>query len=147
MSICSLPQPYQTSLGCLQLLAATIAHHHKSVWFWHSHVLVQLCHNRQTSKLHHLVECASVVGHYCMVVCRCLHSKILQLWHGLWQCCMTWVWILQPEVAHVGLYKEDLVAKGIRFDTYTRHLKDVDRAMLDGETEGAYTQPHMLSSS
>jgi pyruvate/2-oxoglutarate dehydrogenase complex dihydrolipoamide dehydrogenase (E3) component len=44
---------------------------------------------------------------------------------------------LQPEVAHVGLYQDDLTAKGIKFDTYTRHLKDVDRAMLDGETEGA----------
>ncbi len=43
---------------------------------------------------------------------------------------------LQPEVAHVGLYQDDLTAKGIKFDTYTRHLKDVDRAMLDGETEG-----------
>ncbi len=44
---------------------------------------------------------------------------------------------LQPEVAHVGLYQDDLTAKGIKFDTYTRHLKDVDRAMLDGETDGA----------
>ena len=44
---------------------------------------------------------------------------------------------LQPEVAHVGLYQDGLTAKGIKFDTYTRHLKDVDRAMLDGETDGA----------
>jgi len=44
---------------------------------------------------------------------------------------------LQPEVAHVGLYQDDLTAKGIKLDTYTRHLKDVDRAMLDGETDGA----------
>ena len=44
---------------------------------------------------------------------------------------------LQPEVAHVGLYPNDLTAKGIKFDSYTRHLKDVDRAMLDGETDGA----------
>ncbi|DBA75079.1 hypothetical protein WJX77_002883 [Trebouxia sp. C0004] len=38
------------------------------------------------------------------------------------------------EVAHVGLYQDDLTAKGIKFDTFTRQLKDVDRAVLDGET-------------
>ncbi|KAL0045266.1 hypothetical protein WJX82_002237 [Trebouxia sp. C0006] len=47
-----------------------------------------------------------------------------------------WTTFTQPEVAHVGLYQDDLTAKGIKFDTYTRHLKDVDRAMLDGETDG-----------
>ena len=36
----------------------------------------------------------------------------------------------------MGLYQEDLKAKGMKFDTYTRELKDVDRALLDGETEG-----------
>lgn len=46
--------------------------------------------------------------------------------------------MVQPEVAHVGLYQDELTAKGIKFDTYTRELKDVDRAILDGETEGQH---------
>ncbi|KAA6418572.1 MAG: mercuric reductase [Trebouxia sp. A1-2] len=46
------------------------------------------------------------------------------------------VCLQQPEVAHVGLYQDDLTTKGIKFDTYTRQLKDVDRALLDGETDG-----------
>ena len=48
----------------------------------------------------------------------------------------------------MGLYKEDLTAKGIKFDTYTRELKDVDRAMLDGETEGEmHLTPTIVCSS
>ncbi|KAL0034130.1 hypothetical protein WJX79_010751 [Trebouxia sp. C0005] len=47
-----------------------------------------------------------------------------------------WTTFTQPEVAHVGLYQDDLTTKGIKFDTYTRQLKDVDRALLDGETDG-----------
>jgi pyruvate/2-oxoglutarate dehydrogenase complex dihydrolipoamide dehydrogenase (E3) component len=47
-----------------------------------------------------------------------------------------WATFTEPEVAHVGLYEADLHAKSIPFDTYTKYFKDVDRAILDGDTEG-----------
>lgn len=47
-----------------------------------------------------------------------------------------WCTYTDPEIAHVGLYEKDLNAKGIPFDTFIRELKDVDRAILDGEVNG-----------
>lgn len=47
-----------------------------------------------------------------------------------------WATYTAPEVAHVGLYERDLEARGIAFATYTRELADVDRAILEDDTEG-----------
>ena len=47
-----------------------------------------------------------------------------------------WATYTSPEVAHVGLYATDANEKGIAVDTYTVELSKVDRAILDGETEG-----------
>jgi pyruvate/2-oxoglutarate dehydrogenase complex dihydrolipoamide dehydrogenase (E3) component len=41
-----------------------------------------------------------------------------------------------PEVAHVGRNARDARAAGIEVDTFTIELKDVDRAVLDGSSEG-----------
>jgi pyruvate/2-oxoglutarate dehydrogenase complex dihydrolipoamide dehydrogenase (E3) component len=41
-----------------------------------------------------------------------------------------------PEVAHVGLTAEDAQARGRRIRTFVQELADVDRARLDGETDG-----------
>jgi pyruvate/2-oxoglutarate dehydrogenase complex dihydrolipoamide dehydrogenase (E3) component len=41
-----------------------------------------------------------------------------------------------PEVAHVGLTAEDAQARGRRVRTFVQELADVDRARLDGETDG-----------
>ena len=49
---------------------------------------------------------------------------------------VSWATYTEPEVAHVGLYERDLEARGIAFATYTRELADVDRAILEGDTEG-----------
>ena len=49
---------------------------------------------------------------------------------------------MQPEVAHVGLYGSDLEAQNIKYDTFMLPLKDVDRAILDGETEGRISCMH-----
>ncbi|MEM6692206.1 MAG: FAD-containing oxidoreductase, partial [Planctomycetota bacterium] len=38
--------------------------------------------------------------------------------------------------AHVGLYEKDLIEQGIEFATFQRDLADVDRAILEGDTEG-----------
>jgi pyruvate/2-oxoglutarate dehydrogenase complex dihydrolipoamide dehydrogenase (E3) component len=47
-----------------------------------------------------------------------------------------WATYTSPEIAHVGLYEKDAQAKGIEVDTFTQELSKVDRAILDGETEG-----------
>ncbi len=47
-----------------------------------------------------------------------------------------WATYTSPEIAHVGLYEKDAKAQGIGVDTFTQELSRVDRAILDGETEG-----------
>lgn len=47
-----------------------------------------------------------------------------------------WATYTEPEVAHVGLYERDLQQRRIEFLTFTRELADVDRGIVDGETEG-----------
>lgn len=47
-----------------------------------------------------------------------------------------WATYTSPELAHVGLSAEDASQQGIEIDTYTVQLSDVDRAILEGESEG-----------
>jgi pyruvate/2-oxoglutarate dehydrogenase complex dihydrolipoamide dehydrogenase (E3) component len=47
-----------------------------------------------------------------------------------------WATYTEPEVAHVGLYEKDLEDQNIDFATFTREFEDVDRSIVDGETEG-----------
>ena len=47
-----------------------------------------------------------------------------------------WCTYTDPEIAHVGMYEKDAIGKGIEVVTLTVPLSDVDRAVLDGETEG-----------
>jgi pyruvate/2-oxoglutarate dehydrogenase complex dihydrolipoamide dehydrogenase (E3) component len=47
-----------------------------------------------------------------------------------------WCTYTDPEVAHVGLNARDAEKAGIEVTALTVELKDVDRAILDGETEG-----------
>ena len=47
-----------------------------------------------------------------------------------------WATYTSPEIAHVGLYEKEAAAKGIEVDTFTTEMSKVDRAILDGETEG-----------
>lgn len=47
-----------------------------------------------------------------------------------------WCTYTSPEVAHVGLSEKDAKELGLEIDTFTQELSRVDRAVLDGETEG-----------
>ena len=47
-----------------------------------------------------------------------------------------WATYTDPEVAHVGLYEKDLVERNIAFATFKREFADVDRGIVDGETDG-----------
>lgn len=47
-----------------------------------------------------------------------------------------WCTYTQPEIAHVGLYDKQAREQGIEIDTFTRELRQVDRAILEGHTDG-----------
>jgi pyruvate/2-oxoglutarate dehydrogenase complex dihydrolipoamide dehydrogenase (E3) component len=47
-----------------------------------------------------------------------------------------WCTYTDPEVAHVGMYEQEAKARGFDVQTLTVPFSDVDRALLDNETEG-----------
>jgi len=47
-----------------------------------------------------------------------------------------WCTYTSPEVAHVGINPHEAADKGIELSTFTQPLSGVDRAILDGETDG-----------
>ncbi len=47
-----------------------------------------------------------------------------------------WCTYTDPEIAHVGMYEHEAREAGFAVTTLTVPLSDVDRAVLDGETEG-----------
>ena len=57
-----------------------------------------------------------------------------------------WCTYTDPEVAHVGMYEQDARDKGLDVLTLTVPLADVDRALLDGETEG-FARVHLKKGS
>jgi len=57
-----------------------------------------------------------------------------------------WCSYTEPEIAHVGLYENQAKERGIAVDTFTRELKDVDRAILEGRTIG-FVRVHVKKGS
>jgi pyruvate/2-oxoglutarate dehydrogenase complex dihydrolipoamide dehydrogenase (E3) component len=49
---------------------------------------------------------------------------------------MPWCTYTSPEVAHVGLYEGEARERGLPVRTFVQELREVDRAVLDGEAEG-----------
>ena len=49
---------------------------------------------------------------------------------------MPWATYTDPEIAHVGMYERDAESQGVAINTYMRELKEVDRALADGEENG-----------
>eukprot|EP00975_Prorocentrum_lima_P004960 1079003-Prorocentrum_lima.AAC.1 len=47
-----------------------------------------------------------------------------------------WCTYTEPEVAHVGVYAHELEARGEECDTYTANFGHLDRAILEGATDG-----------
>jgi len=47
-----------------------------------------------------------------------------------------WCTYTDPEIAHVGLYERGAARRGIEVETFLRSLKEVDRALADGEEDG-----------
>jgi len=44
-----------------------------------------------------------------------------------------WATYTKPELAHVGLYEEDMKKRNLEYDVFEKHFEDVDRAILDGD--------------
>ncbi|KAB0665013.1 mercuric reductase [Oryzomonas japonica] len=57
-----------------------------------------------------------------------------------------WCTYTDPEIAHVGLYERDARERGIPVSTLTVPLTEVDRAVLDGDTEG-FARVHLRTGS
>ena len=49
---------------------------------------------------------------------------------------MPWATYTDPEIAHVGMYERDAERQGVAIDTFVRELREVDRALADGEEDG-----------
>ena len=47
-----------------------------------------------------------------------------------------WATYTSPELAHVGISAVDAEREGIAVDTYTQAMNEVDRAILEGDTDG-----------
>ena len=47
-----------------------------------------------------------------------------------------WCTYTDPEIAHVGLYEHEAKEKGIAVQAFSQELREVDRAVLDGEEDG-----------
>lgn len=57
-----------------------------------------------------------------------------------------WCTYTSPELAHVGLTARQAEEKGIEIDTFTQEMSGVDRAILEGETEG-FVRVHVRKGS
>jgi len=57
-----------------------------------------------------------------------------------------WCTYTSPEIAHVGLYQHQAKDEGFQVDTYVQELAEVDRAVLDGQTEG-FVKIHVIAGS
>jgi pyruvate/2-oxoglutarate dehydrogenase complex dihydrolipoamide dehydrogenase (E3) component len=57
-----------------------------------------------------------------------------------------WCTYTDPEVAHVGLSERSAKEQGIAIQTFTQRFAHVDRAVLDGETEG-FVKVHVRTGS
>ena len=57
-----------------------------------------------------------------------------------------WTTYTDPEIAHVGLYEKEAHAQGLKVQTLTVPLSEIDRAVLDGEPEG-FARLHVEAGS
>jgi|SRR5579885_381780 len=57
-----------------------------------------------------------------------------------------WCTYTDPEIAHVGLSEAEARARGIAVTTFVQEMSEVDRAVLDGETEG-FLKVHVRAGS
>lgn len=57
-----------------------------------------------------------------------------------------WCTYTEPEIAHVGLYEADLEKRGTEYQTFVRHFAEVDRSVLEEQTDG-FVKVHVQKGS
>jgi pyruvate/2-oxoglutarate dehydrogenase complex dihydrolipoamide dehydrogenase (E3) component len=57
-----------------------------------------------------------------------------------------WCTYTDPEIAHVGLYEREANERGLTVQTFTQDFRHVDRAVLDGDTDG-FLKVHVRAGS
>jgi pyruvate/2-oxoglutarate dehydrogenase complex dihydrolipoamide dehydrogenase (E3) component len=57
-----------------------------------------------------------------------------------------WCTYTDPQIAHVGITEQGAEKESVQIDTFTMRMDDVDRAILDGETEG-FVKVHVARGS
>ena len=57
-----------------------------------------------------------------------------------------WSTYTSPEIAHVGLYEHEASEQGIDITTFVQEFADVDRSILEGDTEG-FVKVHLKRGS
>ncbi len=67
---------------------------------------------------------------------RARHSKLL----------IPWCTYTSPELAHIGLTAEQAAEQGIKIETFTQPLSGIDRAILEGQTNG-FARAHTKKGS
>ncbi|PCI40365.1 MAG: mercuric reductase [Elusimicrobia bacterium] len=75
-------------------------------------------------------------AHAKIVIQNALFTPIAMLRKKTTSLIIPWTTYTDPEIAHVGMYEKDAIARGIPVKTIMEPFKDVDRAILDGEDEG-----------
>ncbi len=51
---------------------------------------------------------------------------------------LAWATYTDPEIAHVGLYEDEALERGLEVETITIPMAEVDRALAEGDTEGFF---------
>jgi pyruvate/2-oxoglutarate dehydrogenase complex dihydrolipoamide dehydrogenase (E3) component len=59
---------------------------------------------------------------------------------------MPWCTYTDPEVAHVGIYPREAAEQGIEIDTFRVKLREINRAVADGEDQG-FVKIHVTKGS
>lgn len=57
-----------------------------------------------------------------------------------------WCTYTDPQLAHIGCTESQAESEGVEIDIFKQPLDDVDRALLDGETEG-FVKVHMKNGT
>jgi len=98
----------------------------------------------QTSQKH-IYACGDIAGPYqfthtadaqARVVVRNILMPLQLLRQKFDASIVPWATYTSPEVAHVGLTKADAENNDIAYDLYTQELNEVDRAIVESQTEG-----------
>eukprot|EP00954_Amorphochlora_amoebiformis_P020312 1338510-Amorphochlora_amoeboformis.AAC.1 len=86
-----------------------------------------------------IAHCSLLIAHCSLLIAHLTPSRSSRMHAHMTpvsSLLVPWATYTDPEVAHVGEYEMDLKARQVEYDTYTKHLKDNDRAIVESSTNG-----------